>query len=65
MEIYFTGASTAVRRELIVHGLKPPLVHYKATIALAKEAVARSQAETPAAPARAEKNEGEPASRAG
>jgi SulP family sulfate permease len=51
MEVYFTGASTAVRRELIVYGLKPPLVHYKATIALAKEAVARSQTETPAAQA--------------
>jgi SulP family sulfate permease len=45
MDVYFTGASAAVRRELLVHGLKPPLVRYKTTIALAKEAVARSQAE--------------------
>ena len=36
--VYITGASAAVRRDLIVHGLKPPLVHYKSTIALAKEA---------------------------
>jgi sulfate permease, SulP family len=43
VEVFFTGASATVRRELIVHGLKPPDVHYKATIASAR-AAARQQA---------------------
>jgi SulP family sulfate permease len=32
VEIFFTGTSPMVRRQLVVHGLKPPHVHYKATI---------------------------------
>jgi SulP family sulfate permease len=38
VEVYFTGTSAIVRRELVVHGLKPPTVHYKATIAAARAA---------------------------
>ncbi len=38
IEIYFTGTSAAVRRDLIVHGMKPPHVHYKATVILAHAA---------------------------
>jgi SulP family sulfate permease len=45
--VYITGASAAVRRELILHGLKPPLVHYKATIAQAKETATRALAGAP------------------
>lgn len=43
-EVFFTGASAAVRRELIVHGLKPPDVHYKATIASARAALGKEAA---------------------
>jgi sulfate permease, SulP family len=38
VEVYFTGTSALVRRELVVHGLKPPAVHYKTSIALARAA---------------------------
>jgi sulfate permease, SulP family len=38
VEIYFTGTSASVRRALVVHGLKPPDVHYKTSIALARAA---------------------------
>jgi sulfate permease, SulP family len=38
VEIYFTGTSATVRRDLIIHGLKPPQVHYKASIAMARAA---------------------------
>jgi SulP family sulfate permease len=37
VEVYFTGTSAMVRRELVVHGLKPPEVHYKSSIAQARE----------------------------
>jgi sulfate permease, SulP family len=39
VEVYFTGTSATVRRDLIIHGLKPPEVHYKASIASARAAV--------------------------
>ena len=32
VEVYFTGTSATVRRDLVVHGLKPPEVHYKSSI---------------------------------
>jgi SulP family sulfate permease len=38
VDIYFTGTSQTVRRDLVIHGLKPPSVHYKASIALARTA---------------------------
>ena len=38
VDIYFTGTSQAVRRDLVIHGLKPPNVRYKASIALARAA---------------------------
>jgi SulP family sulfate permease len=38
VEVFFTGTSASVRRDLIIHGLKPPEVHYKASIALARAA---------------------------
>jgi len=46
VEVFFTGASALVRRELLVHGLRPPGVHYKATIASAREAASRDTAAT-------------------
>jgi SulP family sulfate permease len=46
VEVFFTGTSASVRRELLVHGLKPPGVHYKATIASAREAAGRDTAGT-------------------
>ena len=42
VEIYFSGTSAMVRRELVVHGLKPPDVHYKSSIAQAREAVQKA-----------------------
>jgi SulP family sulfate permease len=38
IETYFTGTSPTVRRDLMIHGLKPPGIHYKSTIALARAA---------------------------
>jgi SulP family sulfate permease len=39
--LYFTGTSASMRRELLVHGLKPPAVHYRENIeAATKEAKA-------------------------
>jgi SulP family sulfate permease len=38
VEVYFTGTSAVVRRELVVHGLKPPAVHYMSSIELARAA---------------------------
>ncbi len=38
VEVYFSGTSAAVRRELVVHGLKPPVVHYKPSIQHARTA---------------------------
>ena len=38
VEVYLTGTSATVRRDLIIHGLKPPEVHYKASIASARAA---------------------------
>ena len=41
--VYLTGAAPALRRELLAHGARPPLVRYAATIeaALAAAAAAR------------------------
>jgi SulP family sulfate permease len=45
VDIYFTGTSAAVRRDLIVHGLKPPHVHYKATVRIAHAAALEGKSE--------------------
>ncbi|MFN0042058.1 MAG: SulP family inorganic anion transporter [Alphaproteobacteria bacterium] len=42
--VFLTGASRDVRRELFVHGIKPPFVNYENTIA---EAVAKARASDP------------------
>ena len=44
VEVYFTGTSATVRRELVVHGLKPPEVHYKSSIEQARAAAATQAA---------------------
>jgi SulP family sulfate permease len=35
IKLFITGASPAVRRELLTHGVRPPLVRYRETIARA------------------------------
>jgi SulP family sulfate permease len=45
---YLTGATPALRRELLTHGVRPPLVHYAATIETALES-ARGRGLIPAA----------------
>ena len=41
VEVYLTGTNHDVRRELFAHGIKPPLVHYAATV---EEAVRKGKA---------------------
>ena len=48
--VFVTGASPTVRRMLMAHGVRPPLVRYKASIANALEQVRREEGEA-AAPA--------------
>jgi SulP family sulfate permease len=35
IKLFITGASPSVRRELLTHGVRPPLVRYRETIARA------------------------------
>ncbi|MBI1361695.1 MAG: STAS domain-containing protein [Alphaproteobacteria bacterium] len=39
VEVHLSGTSQTVRRDLVVHGLKPPLVQYEKSIAEAREDV--------------------------
>lgn len=40
VSVYLTGAAAPLRRQLLLHGARPPLVHYSATIS---EAIERAQ----------------------
>ena len=46
VEVFLTGTSHEMRRELVAHGLKPPLVHYVPALT---EAVRRAKGRSPAA----------------
>jgi SulP family sulfate permease len=45
--LYMAGASAGVRRDLLAHGVKKPLVHWSATV---EDALAHARQERPAAP---------------
>jgi SulP family sulfate permease len=45
-KIYITGASPAVRRSLLVHGLKPPRIRYRTTLGDALDTLKGRAAET-------------------
>ena len=45
--VYLTGASPALRRELLAHGARPPLVRFAATIEDGARAGAAARASSP------------------
>jgi sulfate permease, SulP family len=50
IRLFITGASPTVRRALLTHGVRPPRVRYRETIARAIADIKGHRAETPAAP---------------
>jgi SulP family sulfate permease len=48
IRLFITGASPTVRRALLTHGVRPPRVRYRETIARAIAGIKAHRAETPA-----------------
>lgn len=50
IRLFITGASPMVRRALLTHGVRPPLAHYRASIARAVADIKRAQPDVAVAP---------------